>query len=138
MSGYSGYSKSYGAISAEADGRFPMTAAAKIVSVATGLKRADAKALLEKLHDGEYHHTSKMYNRTKYYDPSKAIRYHELSAFVAALPAGWREAMNVARKRDPNDGRSFSEREADIDAADSAHAQLLGVSVDDLVDAYYL
>ena len=137
MAGYNGYSKSNNAISAEEDGRFPMSAAAKIVSEATGLKRTEAKVLLEKLHGGEYHHTSKMYNRTKYYDTAEAIRHHELSVFAAALPADWREAMTAVRKRDPNEARSFSEREADIDAADTFHAQSLGVSVNDLTDAYY-
>ena len=137
MAGYAGYSKSNNAIEAESEGRMPMSRACAVVASATGLKRADAKALLVRLHDGEYHHTSKFYNRVKFYDTVEAIRHHELSLLASRLPANWRAPLDAARRHVNNDPRSFDERSAQIAANDDAHAKALGVSVTDLIDAYY-
>lgn len=63
---------------ARARGRRPLTEAIRIVRAilaadgvrVTGL---EAREALQKTHDGEWHHTSKYGNRTKYYDPGAAI-----------------------------------------------------------------
>jgi hypothetical protein len=68
MAGYSGYSKSNNANAAERDGRFPMTQAKRVVSANTNVSQATAEQILRALHRGEYHHTSKRYNCTNYYD----------------------------------------------------------------------
>ena len=137
MAGYAGYSKSNNAIEAESEGRLPLTRACAAVARATGIKRADAKALLERLHSGEYHHTSKMYNRVKFYNTVEAIRHHELSLLASRLPAGWRPPMDAARRHVNNDPRSFDERNIQIDASDAALAKALNVALTDLIDAYY-
>ena len=61
MAGYSGYSKSNNAIAAEAQGRFPASVLARKLGVKTG-------AIRELAVDSEWHHTSKKYNVTVYYD----------------------------------------------------------------------
>jgi len=137
MAGYSGYSKSNNALAAEEDGRWPMTVARKIVAKKTGLKVAEAQQLLEKLHTGEYHHTSKRYNATRYYDTVHAIEYHRLTTFAAALPDDWTARMNEPRKAVENDTRTFAERRAEIGAVDAALAAEFGVDAETLVDAFY-
>ncbi len=73
MAGYNGYSKSNNAVAAEANGRHPMTTAKKLVSNVTTVSRADAERVLKAIHNREWHHTSKMYNPTDYYDTGAAV-----------------------------------------------------------------
>lgn len=73
MAGYAGYSKSNNAIAAENGGRYPMTRAKKIVSEALGITQAEARRRLEEQGPSEYHHTSKKYNVTNYYDTEECI-----------------------------------------------------------------
>lgn len=59
-------------------GRRPLTEAVKIVrelAAMSGTKVtiAQARETLIEMHDGEWHHTSKFGNRTRYYDPMTAI-----------------------------------------------------------------
>lgn len=61
MSGYSGYSKSNNAIEAERFGRFPATKAAPILGVPVGFLKEHAPS-------NEWHHTSKEFNCTPYYN----------------------------------------------------------------------
>ena len=65
--GYSGYSKSNRAKSAEASGRFPATNFEKNYNLPRGfLKKMGFKT-------DEYHHTSKFYNSVDYYSPYEVI-----------------------------------------------------------------
>jgi len=73
MAGYCEFSKSNNAIEAESGGLFPITKAVKIVSKATNCTRKKAREILNKIGADEYHHTSKFYNVTDYYDTAKAI-----------------------------------------------------------------
>jgi len=66
MAGYDGFSKSNNAIEAEEGGRFPVSKLAKRL----GVKTKAIKALMEPC---EYHHTSKMYNYTDFYDEDDAM-----------------------------------------------------------------
>jgi hypothetical protein len=61
MSGYSGYSKSNTAVEAEGLGKFPASVIAKKLGIPTNAVRCLCKPI-------EWHHTSKMYNATDYYD----------------------------------------------------------------------
>ena len=61
MSGYAGYAKSNNAVNAEGQGRFPASVLAKKLGVPT----AAIRALIE---PDEWHHTSKKYNQTPYFD----------------------------------------------------------------------
>jgi len=74
MAGYDNYSKSNNAIDAEDDGRYPLTKAVEIVAAKCGVKKKAARMVLKGSFDGEYHHTSKFYNSTDYYDTGKAIK----------------------------------------------------------------
>lgn len=67
MSGYNGFSKSNNACDAEANGRFPASECAKRLGVPVEFVRAQVAS--------EWHHTSKHYNCTDYYDLD-AIREH--------------------------------------------------------------
>ena len=70
MSGYQGFSKSNNAIKAESLFRFPASVLAKKLKVKTGA----IKALMEPC---EWHHTSKHYNPTDYYDGEVFLELHE-------------------------------------------------------------
>lgn len=59
--GYYGYSKSNNAKSAEEEGRFPASVISKKLKIPTDLIR-------KYVHTREWHHTSKTYNKTPYYD----------------------------------------------------------------------
>lgn len=75
MSGYCGFSKSNNAIEAEADGRYPASVIAKMLGVSTEAVKAIVPSY-------EWHHTSKFFNSTPYYDLSDAKeRLAELKAF---------------------------------------------------------
>jgi len=81
MAGYCEFSKSNNAIEAESGGLFPITKAVKIVSKATNCTRKKAREILNKIGADEYHHTSKFYNVTDYYDTAKA-KIAEIMIFV--------------------------------------------------------
>lgn len=74
MAGYEGWSKSNNALDAEDEGRYPMSRAKVIVSRETGVTQKEAAAVLTSLETGEYHHTSKFFNSTNYYDTDVAIK----------------------------------------------------------------
>lgn len=75
MAGYDGYSKSNNAVEAEADGRYPLTTAIRIVARETGVTIKEARRVLNELGTSEWHHSSKYYNAVDYYDTTKAINY---------------------------------------------------------------
>lgn len=79
MAGYDGYSKSNNAVDAESEGRYPMTAAKKIVAQKTGITQAVAAKALKALYKKEYHHTSKFYNCTDYYDTRATVKAIEFA-----------------------------------------------------------
>ena len=67
---YNGYSKSNRAIQAENEGKFPASVLAKKLKVKTDAIRG----LMEPC---EWHHTSKFYNITNYYDGAILLAIHE-------------------------------------------------------------
>lgn len=66
--GYVGFSKSENAVSAENMDKYPVSVLAK--KLGNGITTAGIKAVLKPC---EWHHTSKMYNCTDYYDMDEAI-----------------------------------------------------------------
>jgi len=78
MPGYQDdFSKSNNAVAAEASGRFPATVLARRLGVEPGAIRA-------LLRPCEWHHTSKMFNCTDYFDESEAVEMiDELRAWKA-------------------------------------------------------
>jgi len=72
MSGYSEFSKSNNAISAEEEGRFPASRAAKRLNIPTGFIRDCCQFARQ---NNEYHHVSKYYNEVAYYDAAEIQRW---------------------------------------------------------------
>lgn len=68
MAGYDGFSKSNNAISAEFNGKFPISIVAKKAKVPTGFVRMHFSPC-------EWHHTSKWYNTVDYYDLEEVIEW---------------------------------------------------------------
>ena len=68
MAGYYGYSKSNNAVDAEQNGIHPLTTAVKILASAAGITQKKARAIFNSVGACEWHHTSKYYNKTDYYD----------------------------------------------------------------------
>ncbi len=73
MAGYCNYSKSNNAIAAEAMGKFSLTEAKKRIANACGISQAKAAKICKACWLGEWHHTSKFYNKTKFYDVDYVI-----------------------------------------------------------------
>lgn len=71
--GYVGYSRSVRAVEAEKEGKLPLSRAIPVVSRATGVTRKLARLILKGIGPCEWHHTSKNFNRTSFYDTQVAI-----------------------------------------------------------------
>jgi hypothetical protein len=79
MSGYSGYSKSNNAINAEYRGLMTGSNAAKwLRAQGKRYKGTTATLIKECVPFAEWHHTSKMYNKTKYYDLVEVFSHRKL------------------------------------------------------------
>lgn len=105
MAGYADFSKSNNAVDAEKSGRFPASEAAKRLGLPTGFVRDCCQFAT----NGEWHHTSKFYNRVSYYDTAIIERWMDgdaegMRAMVdepyAAAMSAWR-AKQVAAKANP-------------------------------------
>jgi hypothetical protein len=156
-SGYVGWSRSRNAALAEREGRLPLTRAVAYLAAEAGIRRADARALLLAEGPCEWHHTSKKFNRTDYYDAAGlAERVRAAPALPRLLAADphWIDTVLTAadharavviRRIDPNPGilsgceilarygagiaaECAAEWDAGIDAALRALALAAGVS----------
>lgn len=72
MNGYKGLSKSWNAIAAEKAGKYPASVVADFLKIPTELVRQHIKPC-------EWHHTSKMYNKTLYYSLEEARNFFSSS-----------------------------------------------------------
>ena len=80
MAGYDWNSgKSNNAVDAEENGKLPLSRAVKSVARRTGIKQKDTRQFIKWLGNCEYHHTSKFYNATEYYDADAVVRLIELA-----------------------------------------------------------
>lgn len=68
MAGYNGYSKSNNAVYAEGEGKLPLTRAVAELARMSGITQDKARHILKNENPCEWHHTSKHYNTTFYYD----------------------------------------------------------------------
>lgn len=112
MAGYDGYSKSNNALDAEADGKYPLTHAVRIVAETAGCSQRVAREALKTVGPCEWHHTSMHYNRTNYYDTRIAAAYvnaKPLREFVAAHE----DDLRAADKGTPEDMRECRQKLAD-------------------------
>lgn len=73
MAGYCGWSKSNNAVAAEHEGKLPLSRAVAVVAREAGCTRKQARAALEAVGPCEWHHTSKKYNPTDYYEVAEAV-----------------------------------------------------------------
>jgi len=99
MAGYSGYSRSNNAVAAERDGRFPAsTLAARLRAFRRfrGCTASDIKWLLE---PSEYHHTSKRYNCTDFFD-LRDLAEADVRRALRAEIAGRKEYFRLLREAD--------------------------------------
>jgi hypothetical protein len=103
MSGYrADYSRSNNAHEAELDGRLPATKAAKALGIPANFIRSKCAFAC----GGEWHHTSKFYNATLYYDTVEIQRWidgesylvEELGEFSRVF-ADWRKHANKVKER---------------------------------------
>jgi hypothetical protein len=101
MSGYHNYSKSNNAVSAEQDGRFPATHAAKLLKLPPGFVRERCTFAS----NGEKHHVSKYYNFVDFYDTEAIRRWinndedaiEEAGGSFEAALAAWKERQAATR-----------------------------------------
>ena len=80
MAGYDwNAGKSNNAVDAEENGKLPLSRAVKSVARRTGVTQAVARQFIKWIGRCEYHHTSKFYNATSYYDADAAVRLIKLA-----------------------------------------------------------
>ncbi len=127
MAGYSGWSKSNNAIMAEEDKKFPLSRAVRYVSKEAGCTQKKARETLEEIGPCEWHHTSKMYNRTDYYDCNIAILMIKHPEVIEAIE-------NF--KHPDTTGLSFVDREAAYEDAFREHAKRSNCDYE-LLSQYY-
>ena len=123
MAGYDGYSKSNNALGAESRGIYPLTQAIKVVANATASTLKAARAALKAVGSSEWHHTSKMYNETQYYNTKDAIGYilaTEIREYVASiadqLAQDWPVTCGVGNNGRPIHALPLDERIAKVQA----------------------
>lgn len=124
-SGYVGWSRSVRATEAEAEGKLPLTRAIPAVSSIAGCTRNEARAALVAMGPCEWHHTSKKFNRTDFYNVGAACLKIAIDQHIAAMPGDWRERMAAV-------GNGNLTRDVFAKAAEPH-----GVNPDALLEAYY-
>jgi hypothetical protein len=136
MAGYNEYSKSNNAIEAESEGKFPLTVAIERVAVTAKCTRVQARKALEAIGVCEWHHTSKKYNRTKFYSVAAAIAYIAAQPQMSDLPLDWKTRFE-RRWNNLTTGADVAERGAARDRAAADIASEFGIDPVILVTAYY-
>jgi hypothetical protein len=117
MVGYDGYSKSNNAVDAENKGRYPISRARVIVARETGVTQREAERVLRALPGSgdEYHHTSKRYNLTWYFDAEMAT---EIIRYAIRTDAPIDAVIEMVKENDPDilTARTLNhEEEAELD-----------------------
>ena len=138
MSGYSGYSRSNNAVAAEERGKLPITRATRMVADLAGCTQTVARAALLFRGPDEWHHTSTRFNATNYYDVDAAVEIVEankLSARISATVPAWIDMISDAIRG--SDGSTSSRLGGIHDAAAAIAQDCDGISVDEIVHAYY-
>ena len=79
---YDGIGSSHRALEAESENKLPISRAVPLVAKVLGITKTEARARLIASWDGEWHHTSKYANKTKFYNAQQLIDEH-----IRSLPA---------------------------------------------------
>ena len=95
MAGYFRYSKSNNAVNAETMGSYPLTTAAKVIAKEYGVTQTHARQWLENNGSREWHHVSKYYNETYYYNTD--LKDEEVADLHAFTPARKSKAVPVVK-----------------------------------------
>ena len=111
MVGYVGWSKSNNAILAENEGKLPLSRAIRAVAKAVPCSQRVARENLEAIGSCEWHHTSKHYNITYYYEVEAAVHRARSAGIIAALEGlNFRTRLaSVARINQPGDWQRLVE-----------------------------
>ena len=91
-----GLGSSPAAYRAEVNGRLPLSRAIPAVAHFARCSRKIAKAALLESFDGEWHHTSKYANATKFFSVKSALKFIGLGRIEARLPEKWQEQLMPA------------------------------------------
>lgn len=92
-----GRGRSVNAQNAENDGRMPLTRAAAAVKTWLGCTLPVAKAALELLHDGEWHHVGKFAKEVNYYDSEDAALKQVVNQIQAIGLRRWMQLRSAKR-----------------------------------------
>lgn len=101
--GYVGWSKSVRAAAAEDDGKMPLTHAVREVAAYCKISQKAARELCKKIGPCEWHHTSKFFNETNYYDVGEITKQFDLAALARKLPDDWHARIDAAITAGGND-----------------------------------
>ena len=137
MAGYNEYSKSNNALAAEAEGKFPLTHAIARVATAAGCSKAIARKALGEIGECEWHHTSKEYNRTKFYSVAAAVAYLAARPQLVKLPFNWKIEFEARWTGLTPISATITERGAARETAAAEIAGHVGIDPAILVTAYY-
>ena len=130
--GYVGWSRSVRASEAERDGKLPLSRAVKEVAKFCGITQKQARAVCLLIGRCEWHHTSKHFNATDYYDVGDIDEKIAFAKLAPRMPQGWEERITAACKSDDMATRLRLAAEVrDALAAES------GVSADEINEMYY-
>lgn len=134
-SGYCGWSKSWRAVEAEADGKLPLTRAIEAVAKRAGCTKKAAREALKAVGPCEWHHTSKHFNRTDFYDCRAAARYLALANERAGMErfAGDRVISDAVLRG----GNTIEGGRREIDAAATELAAWIGTDAATILEIYY-
>lgn len=113
MAGYDLYSKSNNALKAESEGKFPASVLAKrIRKYFKGVTAADIR---KAMCAGEWHHTSKYYNQTQYYDLNDLAELYTRQELREAIrDRKERERLYKELVKVMPDAKYFKDADADV------------------------
>ena len=129
MAGYDGYSKSNNALDAEAEGKYPLTIAVKKLAAVAEVTQKEARRVLKAIGRCEYHHTSKFYNTTDYYDVGEGViecKNSRRRIIITATVPDWEERIEDGDALGHISEVAISEIVRELDMTDA-----------DVRDAYY-
>jgi hypothetical protein len=107
MAGYYGYSMSNNAVRARNDGKLPMTEAKRELAKAFGITQKRAREILEEVGHCEWHHTSKKYNITYFYDVEGIIHAQEVWNTLSGVAGDdWQDKVQAERVKTAWDFRA--------------------------------
>lgn len=123
MAGYDGYSKSNNALTAESEGKYPLTHAVRSLAALVGCTQKTARAELLVQGPCEWHHSSKRYNRADYYDVAfAAASLNGGSDGIDAVVEAYREkiAIEAKARRAAERATAMENYKTGVDAAEAA------------------